>query len=92
MIDRTRLAVSGGVTALVAFVFNALLAWTDYQRDLEAHQSENYEWVPSYWNYLRSGMGLTMHFLVAFGVALLVVAWSMRPRGEPDDAVFRPPS
>ncbi len=90
MINRTRLAIAGGVLAVVAFALNALLAWIDYQRDLDAHQSQNFDWVPRYWDYLRGGMGFTMHFLVAFGVAMLVVAWSMRPSEGTDNAIFKP--
>ena len=31
MIDRTRLAISGAVLAIVAFAANAVIAWTDYR-------------------------------------------------------------
>lgn len=94
MIDRTRLAISGAVLAIVAFAANAVIAWTDYQRDLDLSKSYDVEWVvPNYWEYLVRGTGLALDFLMAVGVVMLVVAWTMRPAGNgANDAIFRPPS
>lgn len=90
MIDRRRLAVSGAALAAIAFVTHALLSWIDYQRALDASQSDNFEWVPNFWEYFRSGTGFALQFLVAIGLGLVVVAMAMRPADPPQEAPFRP--
>lgn len=90
MIDRTRLAVSGLILAVLAVATSSLLSWFDYQRALDASLSDTFEWVPSYWEYFRNGPLFVLNFLVAIGIGMVVVAIAMRPPETPSDAPFRP--